>query len=251
MLRVTFIHHSAFVVETEHRTLVFDYFPSEDFPEQEFHGKKPVFAADKPIYVFASHGHRDHFSREVLRWGEKRKDMTYIFSRDIRVSRLSLLKDGMDPTLRKRIRFMLPVSDLELDGMKIHTLRSTEVGVAFYVECDGYHFYHAGDLNEWNVSEGGGSLFTEIYTGGYEKEIRYLRDKHIDLAFVVLDPRLGTGAYKGMDVFLNAVQADLVFPMHLWERFDLVRTYKKRPQVSAFWDKIVDVDRDNVIFEIE
>ena len=101
MLRVTFIHHSAFVVETEHRTLVFDYFPSEDFPEQEFHGKKPVFAADKPIYVFASHGHRDHFSREVLRWGEKRKDMTYIFSRDIRVSRLSLLKDGMDPALRK------------------------------------------------------------------------------------------------------------------------------------------------------
>ena len=84
-----------------------------------------------------------------------------------------------------------------------------------------------------------------------EKEIRYLRDKHIDLAFVVLDPRLGTGAYKGMDVFLNAVQADLVFPMHLWERFDLVRTYKKRPQVSAFLDKIVDVDRDNVIFEIE
>ena len=234
MLRVTFIHHSAFVVETEHRTLVFDYFPSEDFPEQEFHGKKPVFAADKPIYVFASHGHRDHFSREVLRWGEKRKDMTYIFSRDIRVSRLSLLKDGMDPALRKRIRFMLPVSDLELDGMKIHTLRSTEVGVAFYVECDGYHIYHAGDLNEWNVSGQG-----------------YLRDKHIDLAFVVLDPRLGTGAYKGMDVFLNAVQADLVFPMHLWERFDLVRTYKKRPQVSAFLDKIVDVDRDNVIFEIE
>ena len=251
MLRVTFIHHSAFMVETDQRTLVFDYFPAKEFPEYEFHGKKPVFSAGKPIYVFASHSHRDHFSREVLTWGLEREDITYVFSRDIKVSRFSLVKDGIDPAIRKRIRFMTPVSDLELDGMQIHTLRSTEVGVAFYIECDGYHIYHAGDLNEWNVSGQGGSLFTEIYTGGYEKEIRYLKDRHIDLAFVVLDPRLQKGYMKGMDYFLNHVQADLVFPMHCFEQFDLIEKYKKRPQVTAFKDKIVDIERDNVIFEIE
>lgn len=251
MLRVTFIHHSAFVVETDYRTLVFDYFPAEALPESSFHGKKPVFAAGKPIYVFASHHHKDHFSKEVLKWGKDREDITYIFSNDIRITRFSLLKDGMDPALKKRMHSMSPVSDLELDSMKIHTLRSTEVGVAFYIECDGYHIYHAGDLNEWNVSGNGGSLFTEIYTGGYEKELRYLKDKHLDLAFVVLDPRLGNGYGRGMDYFLHHVQADLVFPMHCFEAYDCISEYKKRPQISAFKDKIVDLDRDNVIYEIE
>ena len=80
MLRVTFIHHSAFVVETDTKHLVFDYFPACTYADVTFHGKEPVFAAGKPIYVFASHSHKDHFSMEVLKWAEKRDDIFYIFS---------------------------------------------------------------------------------------------------------------------------------------------------------------------------
>ena len=51
-MKITYIHHSAFLVETESAYLLFDY----------FQGKLPEFSEEKPLYVFASHRHPDHFS---------------------------------------------------------------------------------------------------------------------------------------------------------------------------------------------
>ena len=52
-MKITYIHHSAFLVETESAYLLFDY----------FQGKLPEFSEEKPLYVFASHRHPDHFSK--------------------------------------------------------------------------------------------------------------------------------------------------------------------------------------------
>ena len=51
-MKVTFIHHSSFLVETESRYLLFDY----------FQGELPDMKDDKPLYILASHRHGDHFS---------------------------------------------------------------------------------------------------------------------------------------------------------------------------------------------
>ena len=42
-MKITYIHHSAFLVETESAYLLFDY----------FQGKLPEFSEEKPLYVFA------------------------------------------------------------------------------------------------------------------------------------------------------------------------------------------------------
>ena len=55
-MKITYIHHSAFLVETESAYLLFDY----------FQGKLPEFSEEKPLYVFASHRHPDHFSKEII-----------------------------------------------------------------------------------------------------------------------------------------------------------------------------------------
>ena len=60
-MKVTFILHSCYHVELEGCCLLFDYYEGE-VPE-----------SDKPLYVFASHSHEDHFSpcsRKAARCGD-------------------------------------------------------------------------------------------------------------------------------------------------------------------------------------
>ena len=54
-MKVTYIHHSSFLVETDENYFLFDY----------FEGELPEFKEDKPLLVFASHRHGDHFSRDL------------------------------------------------------------------------------------------------------------------------------------------------------------------------------------------
>lgn len=56
MVKITYISHSCFAVELEHSVLVFDY----------YQGELPLWNPEKTIYVFVSHRHYDHFSKEFL-----------------------------------------------------------------------------------------------------------------------------------------------------------------------------------------
>ena len=47
------------------------------------------------------------------------------------------------------IHSLKPETDVEIGNLKIRTLKSTDLGVAFMVETEGRRIYHAGDLNRW------------------------------------------------------------------------------------------------------
>ena len=81
---VTFVHHSCFVVEMNERVLIFDYFRDGRVKGYQFTGVLPEFDSEKPVYVFASHFHQDHFDVEILKWAEKYAKIHYILSKDIR-----------------------------------------------------------------------------------------------------------------------------------------------------------------------
>ena len=56
-MKITYIHHSSFVVEDKTENghqivLIFDY----------FEGTLPEFSPEAYLYVFASHKHADHFN---------------------------------------------------------------------------------------------------------------------------------------------------------------------------------------------
>ena len=55
-LKVTYIYHSGFLVETERSYLLFDYWK----------GEIPPLDYKKELYIFASHAHRDHFSEDIF-----------------------------------------------------------------------------------------------------------------------------------------------------------------------------------------
>ena len=69
-MRVIFVHHSCFVVEVDEKVLIFDWFAGDRIEGMTFHGEIPSYEPDTPVYVFASHKHRDHFDMDVLKWAE-------------------------------------------------------------------------------------------------------------------------------------------------------------------------------------
>ena len=76
-MTLTYIFHSGFVLETEKSILVFDYWLD---PSGVIGG---VLKKDKPVYVFSSHFHEDHFTRAIFEWRKRKFDITYILSKDI------------------------------------------------------------------------------------------------------------------------------------------------------------------------
>ena len=72
LMTLTYIFHSGFVLETEQSILVFDYWLD---PSGVMEG---VLKKDKPLYVFSSHFHEDHFTKKIFEWKKLNPDITYI-----------------------------------------------------------------------------------------------------------------------------------------------------------------------------
>lgn len=247
-MRVTFIHHSSFCVELEDKVLIFDYFRGENIPGSQCKGQIPDFEKEKQIYVFSSHQHEDHFDMEIFRWAERYKNIRYILSKDIRLGDNYLKRNGIDLSIREKILFLKANTSVTMDGMEIETFLSTDEGVAFLVTYAGKSVYHAGDLHWWHW-EGEEDAFNEYQEKTYKRQIDKLKGRSIDLAFVVIDYRLGDAIFLGIDYFMEHVDAKHVIPMHLWQNYRLISQYKKRSETEKFRSKIVDVTGENQVFE--
>lgn len=247
-MKILFIQHSCFVVEIENKVLIFDWFDKVRITGYAFQGILPEFSKEKEIYLFASHKHQDHFDLNALKWVEKYPKIQYILSKDIRLGDNYLARNGIPKEVKDRVTFVRPQTKYEVGGMEIKTLRSTDAGVAFLVKTDGVTLYHAGDLNDWSM-EGAGDLINGKMKRDYRRAIAELDGIHIDAAFVVLDPRLETHSMDGFDYFMQHVDADLVFPMHMWRDYSLIGAYKKKSKNLRFTERIVDITGENQEFD--
>ncbi len=246
---ITFVHHSCFVVETKERTMVFDYFKDGKVNGYHFTGVLPKFDKDKPLYVFASHAHQDHFDLEILRWAEDCPNIRYILSKDIRLSDRYLDRNGIAASVKEKVTFVQPLKTVEIDDMKIRTLRSTDAGVAFLIGAEGKYFYHAGDLNLWKW-DGAGDLVNGKETRAYKHEINKLSDYEIDVAFVPFDPRQKKYAAEGLMYFMEHVDAKAVFPMHMWQDYSPIAAFKAKISNGAFARRLVEISGENEAYEL-
>ena len=246
-MQVIFLHHSSFLVEIDDKVLIFDYFDGDKVNGYSFKGKIPEYAPDTKIYMFASHSHKDHYDMDVLRLADKYENIKYIFSKDIRISPNFLSKHGINPKVRDRVTFVVPDKDYDVDGIKIKTLRSTDTGVAFYINVDGVTLFHAGDLNDWKW-EGAGDLINGKQTREFRHQIKKISDKPINFAFVPMDPRQKNDMFLGIDYVLKNTDAEFIFPMHMWQDYSGIKEYKKRISNSGMADRIIEIERENQVF---
>lgn len=82
-MRLTYIYHSGFAIEADEFAILIDYYKDTGrSPEKGFVHEKLLNRAGT-LYVLSSHFHPDHFNPEVLRWKTYKKDIVYLFGKDI------------------------------------------------------------------------------------------------------------------------------------------------------------------------
>ena len=88
MMTLRYIFHSGFLLETSQCILVFDYWMDPA-------GVMRVYMNTcKHVYVFSSHFHEDHFTKEILKWKNRIPNITYILSKDILKRRRAQKEDA-------------------------------------------------------------------------------------------------------------------------------------------------------------
>ena len=198
---ITYIYHSCFLVETDGFAMVFDYFRDNGYLE------KIIPTLQKPLYVFASHFHGDHFNAEIFKWKSLSSNIQFILSKDIFEEGKAEQGDG----------FFMEKSDIWQDeNIKVKAYGSTDVGISFYVEADGFSLFHAGDLNNWHWIDEAEPQESTGYEADYHKELAELAEdvKQVDIAMFPVDKRLETDYYKGAREFVEKIETGLFIPMH-------------------------------------
>lgn len=234
-MKVTYLGHSGFQVETARACYLFDY----------IRGRMPELPQEKPLYVFASHSHGDHFSQKIFQPEQMPSVDRYILSYDI-VKKYRKGKVQWASDYHDRISRAQPGQVITLPRCRVIPLKSTDMGVAYLVEEEDCRIYHAGDLNWWHW-EGEALAWNRNMEINYKREIDRLKGMEIDAAFVPLDPRLENGYWYGMDYFLKTVSVKHVFPMHFWKDYGVIDRYLKE---HGGQEQICKIEREGQSYEI-
>lgn len=262
MKKVTYISHSGYVVELDQVCMLFDYW-KESMPE---------FPTDKPLVVFSSHHHPDHYNPVIWDLAKKYDNVYYVLGSDITVSEEEKAQYGITEEIWGRTlvvkgnkHFELPVvcggcakalgaagteeaEETDVLTIQIDTMRSTDEGVAFYVTCEGTEIFNAGDLHLWKWP-GEDPVINDFMIKSFEKYTSFLRGKTPDLAFLLIDARLENYMFEGMDYYLSIMEPKVILPMHFWDRYDLIQEYKLTRKDNPLVDRIVDVADLGQVFE--
>lgn len=228
MIKVTYLSHSGFLLEMADAYFLFDYYK----------GELPKLDSSKRFFVFASHIHYDHFQESIFRLREQLPQTVYILSDDIQT------EDAVN------IRKIGPNQNLEVDGCRIRTLRSTDEGVAFLVTYQDRTFYHAGDLNWWHWEEEG-EAYNTMMGRSYQREIHKIYDEKIDVAFVPVDPRLGEQYCRGLDYFMRNTDTKVVFPMHFWGNYGIFERLRLEMCTQEYESRIMDIEKEGQVFLLD
>ncbi|MDE7414118.1 MAG: MBL fold metallo-hydrolase [Muribaculaceae bacterium] len=152
MIKVIYVYHDCFIVTSKNAILVFDFWKD---PLQKDVLPNPLVNVDRdiPVYVFVSHGHKDHYNPEIFMWSQVFSDIKYIISKDIR-KRINHIISPDSPykgvkVSEDKIITMTDDDSYEDNNIRVKSFPSTDIGNSYAVEIAGKNFFHSGDLNAW------------------------------------------------------------------------------------------------------
>lgn len=156
------------------------------------------------------------------------------------------------------------LTDVAGEDLSIRAIKSTDIGNAYLLRCEGKMVYHGGDLNWWNWESEGKAYcnnMTVHYHAAIEKLASAVRNEATDnniapeitAAMAPLDPRLGEGSEGlGIEYLLKNVSVRHVFPMHMWKSMrsstatsPRIRTKRISSRTSRTTTRHLRFERDN------
>lgn len=220
-MKVTHIYHSGCLVELDNHLLLFDYY------QGELH-----LNPDKPLYIFVSHAHHDHFNTHIF--DIQHPHITYILSSDI--------------SHQYSAYYVEPQQTYTFDDIQVKTLLSTDEGCAFIIEVEQKTIYHAGDLNWWHW-EGEPQEDNEFQKQTFQQQI-HLIHQPIDIAFVVVDIRQKQDYLLGLQYYLQHTQTKHIFPIHYFGKYETTSLLQKEKLDNPYQAHIHNIEHPNQIFNL-
>lgn len=221
-MQITYIEHSGFLVELEDAYFLFDYYK----------GGIPRMNPEKDIVVFVSHKHGDHYNSAIFGLLEEYPHVKYILSHEVPVKWFIAQEAERGKDVEPYLIKVRKKQDYEFvlhngNMLKVHTLKSTDLGVAYLLSYRGKNLYHAGDLNLW-LWPGETTQVNDNMRKAFGNSMEELREKRVDVAFVPLDPRQEEDAFAGLEAYLEVTDTKKVFPMHCWGNYNIIREFLKK-----------------------
>ncbi len=211
---ITHYYHSGFSVAWQDLLFVFDYWRGE---KHELPPKMEITPEGlrrfRQVYVFISHEHPDHLDPIVFSW-MREAPVSYIVSSDMPIG--------------VRGKRMAPMDEIMLEeGVTVRAFDSTDLGVSFLLDLNGFRIFHAGDLNFWHWRDESTIKEIEEAEREFQDAVRPLSREKIDIAFFPVDPRQGTMFEAGANFFLLSVKPRLMIPMHYFRRAEIAEEYAR------------------------
>lgn len=237
-MKITFLAHSGFLVQLEQVDLLFDW----------WQGELPPMDNSKPLLVFASHRHEDHFKPEIFQLDDGTHTVRFLLGNDIKFTPRRRERWALSPETESHCQRLAGGRTADpLPGVHVETLTSTDAGAAFLVETEGKTIYHAGDLNWWYWAAEP-APWNPNMERDFKRYTAPLKGRRLDLAMLPLDPRLEEGEDFGMAYVMELAQVQTAIPMHQWDDFSPTpRFLKKYPQ---FAEHILPITQRGQVFEL-
>jgi L-ascorbate metabolism protein UlaG (beta-lactamase superfamily) len=218
-MKVTYIYHSGVMIEGKNCVLLFDYWKG-----------KLSLPLNKPLYIFVSHSHHDHFNPEVLKMD------------GIVIADRSIGNPG-----NEKIVFVQSGDVFNIEALRVSVYGSTDEGVSFMVETEGKRIFHSGDLNYWHWRDESTSEEIAEARRKFDAEIAMLPPLQPDLAMFPVDARMGNGFFEGAKIYIDMFKPTFFLPIHFTAHPEMVDEFAKEMMDHT---KILRADLGVSIFEI-
>lgn len=226
-VKITHIFHSGFVLEIEDLVMVFDYY------------KGDISLKDKKTIVFATHGHGDHYTKEIFNWQKDIENISYVLSSDIK-----------DLVNSNTVYTMNPYESLDIEDVHIKSFGSTDLGLSLLINYKGKEIFFSGDLNWWHW-ENDDEETQKDEERQFKDEIKKIMEisTNVDIGFFPVDPRLGEGFSFGGEYIIKNLNPVYLIPMHFGDKFNTSKRFINK--IGQGDTKIVDINREGQIVQLE
>ena len=219
-LTLQYIFHDCFLLTTEEANVVFDFW-QDPLPEK---GELPLFLRglpkDKPLYVFVSHHHKDHYVKEIFDWNRDFPHIHYVLSHDTAKFARHILSPtstyaGTKPN-PDSVTVLKPGETYSDSLLTVKAYGSTDIGNSYALQIGGMSVFHAGDLNAWIWKDES----TPEEVDQALKDFNVILDdiavdfQGFDIAMFPVDSRIGTDYFTGAQIFTRRLDVARFFPMH-------------------------------------
>ena len=198
---IWFLGHGSWAIKTKNHFMIFDYAtnPSEKAPADSSLASGYILPKElkgEKVTVFATHSHGDHYNKNIFKWKEVIPDINYVLC--------------FNPPDATGDYTYIPIhGEKTVDGIKISTIRSTDLDGGYLIEVDGLVIFEPGDHTN------GQNDLMKAFTD----EIDWVAAKglKIDIAFsAIRGCSLGQPPQVklGVNYMLDKLQPNLFIPMH-------------------------------------